>query len=559
MSSKDKKDTNKKDTSKKAQPTVRDVTHKLLRDLGMTTVFGNPGSTELDFLTDWPEDFRYILAMQEASAIGIADGYSRVTKNASYINLHSAAGLGNALGNIFTAQKNQTPMVVTAGQQARSLLLDEAYLAAERASEFPRPHVKFSVQPERAQDAPKAILQAYLIAMTPPMGPCFVSIPSDDWNQPADYIHVPKIVPQGMADKASLADAAKKLASSDNIAIIAGSELGIYNGFNELVTLAETLQAPVFAAPVSHECVFPEDHPQFAGFLSAIPEGAAQKLADFELILVVGAPAFTFHVPGEFSLGKNAEVIQLSVSSHTLAISSVSSRVPTTGLYGDLAQSLTHLNQSLSSQNVATNKKAPTPLQRDIAKSGEKLSAAYALQTLRRLVPDSVTLVEEAPSHRPTVQQYFPVRRDRGFMTMASGGLGYGLPAAVGVALALKDAGKDPVKERVIAVIGDGSMMYSIQALWTAAEFDLPLTVIVLNNSGYGAMRSFSQLLGYKNVPGISFTGLDFVKLAAGHSITEGWQVDNADDLEKVLTNALTSKHPNLIEIIVDPNQGNIY
>lgn len=546
-------------TNSKTSPTVRDVIHQLLRDLGMTTVFGNPGSTELDFLTDWPEDFRYVLALQEASAIGIADGYSRITGNAAYINLHSAAGLGNALGNIFTAYKNQTPMVVTAGQQARSLLLDEAYLAAERASEFPRPYVKFSIQPERAQDVPKAILQAYRIAMTEPKGPCFVSIPSDDWNQPAEYIQVPVTAPQGAADDGTLATVAEKLANSRRTVIVAGSELGVYNGFDELVALAETLRAQVYTAPVSHECAFPEDHPLFGGFLSAIPADAAKKLQGFDVVLVVGAPAFTFHVPGEFKLDQKTEVIQLSVSSHTLSVSSVAAVQPTLGLYGDLAKSLQRLSEHLASRQIVAGDAQAVPFKREKVEKSTKLSAAYAIQLLRNSVPDSITLVEEAPSHRPAVQQHFPVRRKRGFMTMASGGLGYGLPAAVGAALAVKDAGKDPVQDRVVAVIGDGSMMYSIQSLWTAAEFGVPLTVIVLNNQGYGAMRSFSQLLGYKNVPGISFDGLDYVKIAQGHHMEEGWRVDNADDLEAALKQALASQSSNLIEILVDPDQGNIY
>ena len=545
--------------SKANTPTVRDVVHRLLRDLNMTTVFGNPGSTELAFLTDWPEDFRYVLALQEAPAVGIADGYTRITGNATYINLHSAAGVGNALGNIFTAYKNQTPMVVTAGQQARSLLLDEAYLAAERASEFPRPYVKFSIQPERAQDVPKAILQAYRIAMTEPKGPCFVSIPSDDWDQPAEYINIPETAPQGMADDGALAKVAEKLANSRNTVIVAGSEIGIYNGFEELVALAESLQAPVYTAPVSHECAFPEDHPLFGGFLSAIPADAAKKLQGFDVVLVLGAPAFTFHVPGKFELDPKTEVIQLSVSNHALSVSAVSAIQPTFGLSGDLAKSLKRLGEHLAVREVATNQTPAVPFKREVAAKGDKLSAAYAIQLLRSLVPDSVTLVEEAPSHRPAVQQYFPVRRNRGFMTMASGGLGYGLCAAVGAALAIKDAGKDPVKDRVVAVIGDGSMMYSIQALWTAAELEVPLTVIVLNNSGYGAMRSFSKLLGYENVPGISFGGLDFVQLANGHNMADAWQVDHADTLEAALKQALASPSANLIEVVVDPNQGNIY
>jgi len=145
-------------------------------------VFGNPGSTELPFLSDWPADIDYVLGLQEASVIGMADGHAQATRNAGFVNLHSAAGVGNALGNIYTAHRNQTPLVITAGQQARSILPLQAFLYAERAAEFPRPYVKFSVEPARAEDVPAAIARAYYVAMQPPCGPTFVSVPIDDWT-----------------------------------------------------------------------------------------------------------------------------------------------------------------------------------------------------------------------------------------------------------------------------------------------------------------------------------------------------------------------------------------
>src|SRR5947207_985979 len=167
---------------------VKQATLDLLRAFGIRKVFGNPGSTELPFLSDWPDDIDYVLALQQASGVGMADGYRQATRNAGFVNLHSAAGLGNALGNIYTAHRNQTPLVITAGQQARSILPLQAFLYAERASEFPRPYVKFSVEPARAEDVPAAITRAYYVAMQPPCGPAFVSVPIDDWTHPTQAI-----------------------------------------------------------------------------------------------------------------------------------------------------------------------------------------------------------------------------------------------------------------------------------------------------------------------------------------------------------------------------------
>src|SRR3984957_4552302 len=170
-------------TKKKTKPpSVRDAVFDLLRELGIDMIFGIPGSTELAFLTPWPADLRYVLALQEASAVATADGYAQATGNAAFVNLHSAAGLGNGLGTLYTAFRNQSPLIVTAGQQTRDLLPYDPYLGAERPTEFPRPYVKWACEPARAEDVPVAIAQAYAIAMERPRGPVFVSIPCDDWG-----------------------------------------------------------------------------------------------------------------------------------------------------------------------------------------------------------------------------------------------------------------------------------------------------------------------------------------------------------------------------------------
>src|SRR3954465_6733023 len=172
---------------------VKAATLNLLRAFGIQKVFGNPGSTELPFLSDWPDDIDYVLGLQEAAVVGMADGFAQATRNAGFVNLHSAAGLGNALGNIYTAHRNQTPLVIIAGQQARSILPLQPFLYAERASEFPRPYIKFSVEPARAEDVPSAIARAYYVATQPPCGPTFVSVPIDDWAHAAAPIEARKV------------------------------------------------------------------------------------------------------------------------------------------------------------------------------------------------------------------------------------------------------------------------------------------------------------------------------------------------------------------------------
>src|SRR6201988_3164440 len=230
---------------------VKDATFRLLRAFGIKKVFGNPGSTELPFLSDWPDDIDYVLGLQESSCIGMADGYAQATRNAGFVNLHSAAGVGNALGNIYTAHRNQTPLVITAGQQARSILPLQAFLYAERASEFPRPYVKYSVEPARAEDVPAAIARAYYTAMQPPCGPTFVSVPIDDWTHPVQSVPARKVSreigPHADAMKALISG----LAASHPPPLVLGPG-GDRAGPGDLrVKVAEKTKAAVWVSPFS--------------------------------------------------------------------------------------------------------------------------------------------------------------------------------------------------------------------------------------------------------------------------------------------------------------------
>jgi benzoylformate decarboxylase len=247
--------------AKAASLTVKDATFSLLRAFGIKRVFGNPGSTELPFLSDWPDDIDYVLGLQEASVVGMADGYAQATRNAGFVNLHSGAGVGNALGNIYTAHRNQTPLVITAGQQARSILPLQAFLYAERASEFPRPYVKYSVEPARAEDVPAAIARAYYVAMQPPCGPTFVSIPIDDWTrptQPVEARHVSReLGPDPQAMKALVA----ALAASKRPALVVGPAVDRAEAVDLMVKVAEKAKAAVWVSPFSARCSFPGRYP----------------------------------------------------------------------------------------------------------------------------------------------------------------------------------------------------------------------------------------------------------------------------------------------------------
>ncbi|WFU26271.1 benzoylformate decarboxylase [Bradyrhizobium sp. CB1717] len=517
--------------------TVKQATLDLLRSFGIDRVFGNPGSTELPFLSDWPDDIDYVLALQEASAVGMADGYAQATRNAGFVNLHSAAGVGNALGNIYTAHRNQTPLVITAGQQARSILPLQAFLYAERASEFPRPYVKYSVEPARAEDVPAAIARAYYTAMQPPCGPTFVSVPIDDWAHACAPVEARKVSreigPEPEAMKALVA----ALGSAKHPALVVGPGVDRAGAVDLMVRVAEKAKAGVWVSPFSARCSFPERHPQFAGFLHASPAQLSDALREHDLVVVIGAPVFTFHVEGHAAIfDGGATIFQITDDADAAAVTPVG-----TSIVATMKPALSLLLDLLPESERATPKGRTLP---PAPQAADPLPVEFLLHSLSQAMPDGASLVEEVPSHRPAMQKFLPMRGQDSFYTMASGGLGYSLPAAVGMAL-----GKP--KQRTVCLIGDGSAMYSIQALWTAAQRKLPLTIVVINNSGYGAMRSFSQVMQVRNVPGLELPGIDFVRLAEGmgcHAV----RVSKAAELGEALKRGMAFAGTSLVEVVVD-------
>ena len=522
--------------------TVRHAVIDMLRKLGMTRIFGNPGSTELPLFRDYPKDFSYELGLQEAVVVGMADGYAQATRNASFVNLHSAAGVGHAMANIFTAFKNRTPMIITAGQQARSLLQFDPFLHSRDAAELPKPYVKWSCEPARAEDVPRALARAYYIAMQEPRGPVFVSIPADDWDAPCEPVTLRHVGFETRPNPQTLAALGDALDAAHSPAFVVGAAVDRGQAWDAVVALAERHQARVFVAPMSGRCSFPEDHPLFAGFLPAMRERIVELLGNHDKIFALGAAAFTYHVEGAGPfIPASSELFQLIEDPAIAAWAPVG-----TAAVGNIRLGVEELLARPHVNERPTPTRKPAPPVPAAPAAGERMSVAYAMHTLAGVRDPQSIIVEEAPSSRPTIQTYLPIFHSETFFTMCSGGLGHSMPAAVGIAMAKPE-------KKVIAVIGDGSAMYAIQALWSAANLRLPITFVVLKNRRYAALQDFSRVFGYREgekVEGTELPDIDFVALAKGHGC-DGVHVQDAGQLAQVLKDAIAHPHSILVEVEV--------
>jgi benzoylformate decarboxylase len=373
--------------------------------------------------------------------------------------------------------------------------------------------------------------------MQPPCGPTFVSVPIDDWThqtQPVEARSISReLGPEPDAMKALVA----ALSLSKRPVLVVGPGVDRARAVDLMVRVAEKARAAVWVSPFSARCSFPERHPLFAGFLHASPAQLSEALREHDLVVVIGAPVFTFHVEGHASIFDGATTLfQITDDPTAAAVSPLG-----TSIIATMTPALTMLIDLLPEAKHAMPARRilpPAPV------AADPIPVDFLLHTLSAAMPADAALVEEAPSHRPAMQKFMPMRGQDSFYTMASGGLGYSLPASVGIALARPGT-------RTVCLIGDGSAMYSIQALWTAAQRKLPLTVVVINNAGYGAMRSFSQVMQVRNVPGLDLPGIDFVKIAQGLGC-DAVRVSKASELAPALAHGLAHDGVCLIEVMVD-------
>jgi benzoylformate decarboxylase len=511
-------------------PTVREAAFRVFEHFGVDRLFGNPGSTEIPMLKALP--FPYVMGLNEAVVVAMADGYARASGNPALVNLHSAAGTGHSLGNLFTAFRNCAPVVVTAGQQARSILPFDPFLYNERSTEFPRPYVKYSVEPARAEDVPLALIRAFVTALTPPMGPCYVSIPVDDWDRECEMPALPHFTLCTVPSATGIERLSAMLDEAERPALVIGTGVATAGGWDEAIRLAEKSGCAVFAAPYAARETFPEDHPQFVGFLPAWRANLRKLLDPYDAILVAGAPVFTWHVEGSGPhWPENAKLMALSDDPQHIAALPGGG-----GVLGDVAEGLAQLCER-------TNTRSYRGEPRTFAEPEAAMTAAYVLKRVAALRPENAVIVEEAPTARGPEHEVLPIRREGGFYTCASGGLGYGLPASVGVAMAQDD--------KVIAILGDGAAMYTIQGLFSAAAEKANVSFLILNNAAYAALTGFSAEFGMNEVPGCDLSGLDFASLAEGQGV-EARRVDTVEELDEALGWSFAAERPTLLDLRIE-------
>jgi benzoylformate decarboxylase len=508
-------------------PTVREASFRVFEHFGVDRLFGNPGSTELPMLKGLP--FPYVMGLNEAVVVGMADGYARSSGKPALVNLHSAAGTGHSLGNLFTAYKNNAPVVVTAGQQARSILPYDPFLYAERPTEFPRPYVKYAVEPARAEDVPVALVRSIITALTPPMGPVFVSIPVDDWDRECEMPVLPDLNLRQVPEPAGIARIAAMLDAAKNPALVVGTGCANCGGWDAAIALAEKTGASVWAAPYAARETFPETHRQFAGFLPAWRDQLREMLSLHDAILVAGAPVFTWHVEGSGPhWPEGADLAALSQDPQHIAA------LPGgLGVLGDVKYGLESLAELVGARNFAGTSHM-------LASPEPEMTAAYVLSRIAALRPEQAVIVEEAPTSRGPEHETLPIIREGGFYSCASGGLGYSLPAAVGIAMGQSD--------KVIAILGDGAAMYTIQGMFTAFQEGANVSFVIMNNSAYAALTGFSGEFGMNHVPGCDLAGLDFVKLAEAQGIPAK-MVNAVDTLDAALEWSFAASGPSLLDL----------
>jgi benzoylformate decarboxylase len=529
-------------------PTVREASFDLFREQGMTTMFGNPGSTELPMLADFPSDFRYVLGLQEAVVVGMADGFAQASGRTTVANLHTAPGVGNAMGAIFNAQANHSPLLITAGQQARAQITLQANLTNRDAIRMPHPLVKWSYEPARAEDVPLALAHGAHLAGLPPKGPVFVSLPMDDWYAEVDEADAREAIGRqvsgrAVADPAAVRVLADRLDAATNPVMVAGPDIDASGAWDDAIALAERQRLPVWAtpAPGGGRIGFPENHPNYRGVLPPAIGPVGQTLEGHDLILVVGSSVFPYYpyIPGPL-LPEGAKLVAITSDPDEAA------RAPMgDALVADVKLTLAALLEDLPE----STRPVPEPNQgpQEIPPS-DPLNPSTVHTALTEVFPEDGIVVLESPTSTLALRNQMRLSRPGSYYFAAGGGLGFGLAASVGVQLAQPD-------RPVVCVIGEGSVQYAVSAFWSAVAYKTPVTFLVVRNEEYGILKWFAEVEQVEGAPGLDLPKLDVAAIAEGYGITSH-RVKDRDEVRDALTKSLASSRPELVEVPVTPGMA---
>lgn len=530
-----------------ASGTVRDATFDVLRRRGLTTLFANPGSTEISLLADLPPDLSLVLALHESAVVAMATGWAIGRGEPALAIVHTTAGLGNAVGALATARVNRAPLVVVVGQQDRRHLALQPFLTGRLeglAGDYP---VAVGT-PLRAQDVPGAVARAYHESVTG-RGPALVIVPMDDWAAPAGELYElaapDRIIRAEAADEAAVAELAALLGSAEAPALVVGADADDAATWAALVTLVERLGCPVWQESFGARAGFPQDHPQFAGHLPADRTRLRALLAPHDVVLVVGAPAFRQYPFDHGPLvedGTRVAVVSRDPAEAHRSLAELAVIASPAAVCAELARRVPRRDPRPRSPYERPPAPAPPA-------PGAALRAGHVLAALADRLPRDAVLIEETPSNRPELHARIPARAPLGYLSAAMGGLGFALPAAIGLRMACPD-------RPVVAVVGDGSSLFGIQALWSAGYYRAGALFVVLSNGGYAVMNRLAEQQGGQ-APWPDFS-VDVAGLAQALGCPAR-RVDEHSRLLEVLDEVVPTLHerdrPLLLEVVVTPDE----
>jgi benzoylformate decarboxylase len=529
--------------SKGTRRTVRDATFDVLRRRELTTIFANPGSTEIPFLVGLPKDLWFVLGLHEGAVVGIASGYALARRRPSFVLLHTTPGFGNAINAIASARANRTPMVIVVGQQDRRHLAFEPFLTG-RLEGLAGSYPVWANQPVRPQDVPGAIDRAFHEASSQ-RGPAVVIVPMDDWSAPApepyDLPSPHRLVVSSGVDERAVAELVELLSASKTPAIVAGAGNDTAAGWTALVALAERLDAAVWQECFSGQAGFPQDHRLFAGQLPNNRAELRDCLAAHDLVLAVGAPLFRQYVyqPGPPVIeGTRLALVGEDREEAHRSPADLAVLGPIAGTCEAVAARIV---QRPSKREPLRRPDPPAP-----PAPGEPLRAGHVLAALAERLPRDTVLVEESPASRPELELRIPAREPQGFVSVAMGGLGWGLNAAIGYRLARQD-------RPVVAVLGDGATLFGVHGLWNAQRYGAGVLVVVMKNGGYGVMDKLAEIAGGEGVwP--SFEDVDLTAIARGLGC-DARRIERHDELlallDEVIPTLRDRAEPLLLEVAI--------